>query len=67
MPAKDALTVSLTPELAAFIQAQVASGRYHTASEVVRAGLRLLTRFDPTGPVPELKDLISPPSSQGRG
>lgn len=47
MPAHDALTVSLTPELKRFIQAQVASGRYQTASEVVRAGLRLLTRADP--------------------
>lgn len=54
MPAKDALTVSLTPELNAFIHAQVASGRYHTASEVVRAGLRLLTRSDPVSEVPGL-------------
>lgn len=34
--------VSLTPELEAFVDGQVASGRYQTASEVVRAGLRLL-------------------------
>jgi len=34
--------VSLTAELNAFIRAQVASGRYQNASEVVRAGLRLL-------------------------
>lgn len=34
--------VSLTPELEAFVDSQVASGRYQTASEVVRAGLRLL-------------------------
>lgn len=57
MPAKDALTVSLTPELSAFIHAQVASGRYHTASEVVRAGLRLLTRSDPVSRVPGLEEL----------
>jgi antitoxin ParD1/3/4 len=36
------MNVSLTPELEAFIDARVASGRYQTASEVVRAGLRLL-------------------------
>jgi len=47
MPSSDPLTVSLTPELRLFIQAQVASGRYQTASEVVRAGLRLLTKVDP--------------------
>lgn len=34
--------VSLTAELNAFIRAQVASGRYQNASEVVRSGLRLL-------------------------
>jgi antitoxin ParD1/3/4 len=34
--------VSLTPELDAFISAEVASGRYQNASEVVRAALRLM-------------------------
>jgi len=36
--------VSLTAELNAFIRSQVASGQYQNASEVVRAGLRLLQR-----------------------
>jgi antitoxin ParD1/3/4 len=36
------LNVSLTPELEQFINARVASGRYQSASEVVREGLRLL-------------------------
>ncbi|MBM6581845.1 type II toxin-antitoxin system ParD family antitoxin [Microvirga sp. BT689] len=36
--------VSLTAELNAFIRAQVASGQYQNASEVVRASLRLLQR-----------------------
>jgi antitoxin ParD1/3/4 len=34
--------VSLTPELEAFVDGKVASGRYRSASEVVRAALRLL-------------------------
>jgi len=34
--------VSLTPELETFIDITVASGRYRSASEVVRAALRLL-------------------------
>jgi antitoxin ParD1/3/4 len=36
------MNVSLTPELAAFVEGRVTSGRYHTASEVVREALRLL-------------------------
>ncbi len=42
MPSRSALNVSLTPELAAYVRAEVASGRYQSASEVVRASLRLL-------------------------
>lgn len=34
--------VYLTPEIEAFITARVASGRFRSASEVVRAALRLL-------------------------
>ena len=40
------LNVSLTPELERFVTARVASGRYQTASEVVRAGLRLLEQSE---------------------
>ncbi len=42
MAKSSTLNVSLTPELTAFIGAQVASGRYQSASEVVREALRLL-------------------------
>ena len=42
MPPPRTMNVSLTPELAAFVQGRVASGRYGSASEVVRAALRLL-------------------------
>ena len=47
MPARNSLHVSVTPELATFVGEQIASGSYQTASEVVRAGLRLLTMADP--------------------
>jgi antitoxin ParD1/3/4 len=37
-----AMNVSLTPELEKFVEKEVNSGLYQTASEVVRAGLRRL-------------------------
>ena len=42
MTKRAALNVSLTPELVAFVASQVRSGRYGSASEVVRTSLRLL-------------------------
>lgn len=36
------MNVSLTPELEAFVETAVKSGRYASASEAVREGLRLL-------------------------
>jgi antitoxin ParD1/3/4 len=36
------MNISLTRELAQFVQAKVESGRYSSASEVVREALRLL-------------------------
>lgn len=44
MPSEQTRNVSLTAELNAFIRGQVASGHYQNASEVVRAGLRLLVQ-----------------------
>jgi antitoxin ParD1/3/4 len=38
--------VSLTPELEKFVTAKVESGRYNSASEVVREALRLLEEHD---------------------
>ena len=36
------MNVSLTPELEQYVSGKVESGLYHSASEVVRDGLRLL-------------------------
>lgn len=40
------MNVSLTPELEKFVNAKVDSGRYNSASEVVREALRLLEEHD---------------------
>jgi antitoxin ParD1/3/4 len=40
------MNVSLTPELEQFIDVKVGSGRYNSASEVVREALRLLEERD---------------------
>ena len=40
------MNVSLTPELENFVSAKVESGRYNSASEVVREALRLLEEHD---------------------
>lgn len=40
------MNVSLTPELDRFVVEKVESGRYTSASEVVREALRLLEEFD---------------------
>jgi len=47
MAAREIVSVSLTPELRAFIAGRLKSGRYGNASEVVRAGLRLLEQHEP--------------------
>jgi antitoxin ParD1/3/4 len=40
------MNVSLTPELEMLVQSKVQSGRYQSASEVIREGLRLLDDQD---------------------
>lgn len=40
------MNVSLTPELDRFVADKVESGRYTSASEVVREALRLLEEYD---------------------
>jgi antitoxin ParD1/3/4 len=44
MASRVTLNVSLTPELEKFVESRVESGRYLSASEVVREGLRLLEK-----------------------
>ena len=63
MSVRTSLNVSLTPELSAYVDGRVASGRYRSASEVVRAALRQLQREEPAGDtqLPEAKD--APPMS----
>jgi antitoxin ParD1/3/4 len=40
------MKVSLTPELEQYVNGKVQSGLYHSASEVIREGLRLLRQKD---------------------
>jgi antitoxin ParD1/3/4 len=40
------MNVSLSPQLRKFVADKLKSGRYHSASEVVREGLRLLEERD---------------------
>lgn len=40
------MNVSLTPELEQFVDAKLSSGNFTSASEVVRAGLRLLKEHE---------------------
>ncbi|UIN36887.1 type II toxin-antitoxin system ParD family antitoxin [Methylobacterium oryzae] len=53
--------ISLTTELESYIRAQVATGHYSNASEVVRAGLRLLMERDRV--VPRTRVATAKPSS----
>jgi antitoxin ParD1/3/4 len=40
------MNISLTPELVELVNSKVTSGMYHSASEVIREGLRLLKEQD---------------------
>ncbi|MCW6512500.1 type II toxin-antitoxin system ParD family antitoxin [Lichenifustis flavocetrariae] len=60
MPTRKTMNVSMTPELKRSVAARIAAGRYRTASEVVRAALRLLDREEPL-------ETIRPPQGGERG
>jgi antitoxin ParD1/3/4 len=45
-PHRTTVNVSITPELDAFLESRVKSGRYQTTSEVVREALRLMERHE---------------------
>jgi antitoxin ParD1/3/4 len=62
MPSKASLNVSLTPELTRYVSGLVASGRYRSASEVLRAALRLLQREEPAEPT-----LVKNPTNDDSG
>jgi antitoxin ParD1/3/4 len=47
MPSRASLNVSLTPELTCYISGLLATGRYRSASEMLRAALRFLQWKEP--------------------
>jgi antitoxin ParD1/3/4 len=57
MTARTTLNVSLTPDLSRFVESRLRSGKYQTASEVVREALRLLEGRDraPVAGIEEMK------------
>lgn len=60
MASRTTLNVSLTPELSRFVRSRIRSGKYQSASELVREALRLLECRDQTASasVQELKKEI---------
>ncbi len=69
MPSKHTLNVSVTEHLARLVADQVDSGRFSSASEVVRAGLRLLERDLAVAPQTDVlvDGLAVPPSPDAPG
>lgn len=55
MAAQHTLHVALTEPLVRYVGGQVASGHYATASEVVRAALRLLIERDEAAEIRQFK------------
>lgn len=52
MAVQQSRNVSLNAELNAYIDARIASGDYNSASELMRAAVRLLRKREPVGPIP---------------
>ncbi len=60
--------MSITPELDAFLQSRVKSGRYQTTSEVVREALRLLDRHEQVREeAPKGQNILFPGPTAGWG
>lgn len=59
MPKRTTLDVSLTPELVGLVAARVASGRYCSASEVVRAALRALEHQEAAAETPPTPETVA--------
>jgi antitoxin ParD1/3/4 len=66
MSTRASLNVSLTPEPRTYIAELVAPGRYRSASEVVRASLRLLQRDEPARSGPSTP-LVAKPDETDQG
>jgi len=58
MPRRTTLNVSLTPELQRLLDEKLATGRYGSASEVVRDGLRLVDQRDRLLAIEEIRAKI---------
>ena len=67
MPAHHSLHVALTSELCNFVSELVASGRYQSSSEVVRAALRLLERAEAQPILPRQAEVPSLCTSRADG
>lgn len=66
MAIRETKTLSFTPQQASFVEGCIASGRYQSASEVVRAGLRLLADEEKarSQAVKTIQDMIEVGASQ---
>src|SRR3954465_3632275 len=58
MPNRTTLNISLTPELQELLDDKLASGRYGSASEVIRDGLRLIEQRDRLLAIEEIRAQI---------
>ena len=64
MAVRETITISLPPELRAFLQGCVATGRYSSVSEVVRAALREFERAEMgRTPIDQQVMALQPPTS----